>query len=70
MPKAHQLGGGREWDYLEDLAAAYAESGDFARAIESQAKAIELAPENINGMREMRSRLELYKQRKPYHRSP
>jgi Flp pilus assembly protein TadD len=66
--KAQQLSGGSEYTTLGTLAAAYAESGDFAKAREFQEKAINLAPEKSN--QEMRSRLELYKQRKPYHEQP
>jgi hypothetical protein len=50
------------------LAAAHAESGDFAKAREFQDKAIELAPDSFK--REWRSRLDLYKQNKPYHAQP
>ncbi len=63
--KANQLSGGKEWNYLGTLAAAYAESSDFAKAQEFQEKAIELAPEKSK--KQYRSRLELYKQGKPYH---
>ena len=52
------------WGCLEILAAAYAESGDFAAAKQWQAKAIELAPEKEKVV--LRSRLELYQQNKPF----
>ena len=41
--KAYQLDGGKYWGYFETLAAAYAESGDFKKAKDNQAKAIEMA---------------------------
>ena len=62
--KAHQLSGGKIWYYVATLAAAYAESGDFAKAQEFQAKAIELVPKAAKP--NYRTRLELYKQRKSY----
>lgn len=55
---------GMDW-FLDTLAAAYAEAGQFDAAVFYQRKALEKA---IN-KDEYRQRLELYKQRKPY-RSP
>ncbi len=66
--KAHQLSEGKIWYYLGTLAAAYAESGDFAKAQKWQEKAIDLAPEVAKP--HYRTRLELYKQEKPYHEQP
>ena len=63
--RACELANERNWDYIETLAAAYAESSDFEKAIEWQTKAIELEPEKED--ERLRSRLELYKQGKPYH---
>jgi len=56
-----------EWkDYqdLEALASAYAESGQFDEAIKWQEKTIELAPEESKDS--VRPALELYKSGKPY----
>ncbi len=66
--KANQLSGGKDSVVLDILAAAYAESGDFAKAREWEEKAIELAPKEIN--KDYRDQLELYKQGKPYHEPP
>ena len=66
--KAYQLPGGKDYSCLGTLAAAYAESGDFAKALVFQGKAIESASEEEKPA--MRSRLELYKQGKPYHAEP
>ncbi len=64
--KACQWTEGKNWTYVSTLAAAYAESGDFEKAKEWESKAIALAhDENIK--QRLRSRLELYKQGKPYH---
>jgi len=64
--KACELGGGKHWNYLVTLAAAYAESGDFDKAKECEAKVIEMAPDE-NSKQALRFRLELYKQGKPFH---
>lgn len=49
---------------LDTLAAAYAECGDFEKAIEYQKKAIELASENVKA--EYEKRLAAYKANKPW----
>jgi hypothetical protein len=51
------------------LAAVYAESGDFEKAKEWQAKAVEMTPDEKN-KQDGRARLELYKQGKPYREEP
>ena len=66
--KADELREGKDFMVTDALAAAYAESGDFAKARESQEKAIELAPDFIKPG--LRVRLELYKQGIPYHQPP
>ena len=68
--KACKLDGGENWHYIDTLAAAFAESGNFQKAKELQAKAIELAATDKTAadkdQQEMRDRLELYTQAKPY----
>ena len=68
--KAYQLGGGKNWSIVGTVAAAYAESGDFEKAKEWQAKAIELAKADKTATdkdkAEASSCLELYKQGKRY----
>ena len=72
--KAYQLSGGKEWSYLVTLAAAYAESGHFDKAKFWEAKAIEMATTDKSvtdkERAELSSRLELYKQGKPYREEP
>ena len=72
--KAYQLTEGKDAECIDTLAAAYAESGDFEKAKEWEAKAIELADAEKSApdtqKAEMASRLELYKQGKPYHEEP
>jgi tetratricopeptide (TPR) repeat protein len=58
-----------EWknpDYLNTLAAAHAESGDFEAAVKWQTKAIELLT-NEKGKEDYRTRLRLYRDRMSYH---
>ena len=52
-------------DYIDTLAAAYAESGDFDAAIKWQLKAIELAAANLSFKAAAEERLELYRAAKP-----
>jgi tetratricopeptide (TPR) repeat protein len=56
----------RDGRYLDTLAAAYAEAGEFDKAVETQQKALD-DPEFMRDEGEgARKRLELYRQRKPY----
>ena len=60
-----------EWktaENLDTLAAAYAELGDFAKAVEWQEKAIKTLPEECRKGGE--ERLKLYKDKKPYRKEP
>jgi tetratricopeptide (TPR) repeat protein len=58
----------REGQFLDTLAAACAECGDFEEAIRWEGKALERAP--VERITECLQRLELYKAHKPYHWSP
>jgi tetratricopeptide (TPR) repeat protein len=67
--KAYELTEERNWYYLDTIAAAYAETGDFEQARKWQAKAVEIAEmDRYDDTRKKvsRSRLELYRQNKPY----
>lgn len=58
-----------EWKngaYLDTLAAAYAEAGDFENAVKFQAHAIELSAASTDQQAGIRKRLELYRKKKPY----
>jgi tetratricopeptide (TPR) repeat protein len=66
--RAVEMTNGKWSDAVDTLAAAYAESGDFAKACEWQTKAVGLA--NDAQKEDFRSRLELYKQGKPYRWEP
>jgi tetratricopeptide (TPR) repeat protein len=65
--KACELTGWKEAVYLDTLASAYAESGDFKQAVKWQKKALESSEKFPEKERdEMRARLKLYEQGKPY----
>jgi hypothetical protein len=57
---------------IDVLATAYAEAGDFSRAIKFEKKAIdEIAnDEDVEQVDDRRERLKLFEQRKPYHEPP
>ncbi len=63
--QACELSGWKNGDYIDSLAAAYAESGDFQEAIKWQQNAIELGKKTQLTFNRPK-RLELYKQDKPY----
>jgi len=56
--------------YLDTLAAAYAEAGDFQSAIDWQEKTIELNGSDIYRNENLRPRLDLYRAGKPYRQEP
>ena len=63
--KACQLTGWKMPKYLDTLAVAYAEAGDFTNAIKWEDKSLELSPTN-----ERKGRLELFWSNKPYRMTP
>ena len=54
---------------LESLAAAYAESGEFDKAVETQEKALKYEEVRTQAEMAAQARLKLYKDGKP-HRQP
>lgn len=66
--KACDLAEGKNPDWLDTLAAAYAESGQFDEAVETESRAIELAPEAQRA--DLQARLESYRSQKPYRDAP
>jgi tetratricopeptide (TPR) repeat protein len=58
--------------FLDTLAAAYAETGRFPEAVATIQHAITLAEtaSPTNSLAKFRSRLELYRQQRPFHESP
>jgi tetratricopeptide (TPR) repeat protein len=68
--KAYQLANGSNANgTFSALAAAYAENGDFSKAVEWQTKAIDLTENNELKQRYL-ARLELFKQGKPFRMAP
>lgn len=66
--RACELTEWKNFGILDTLAAAYAEAGDFEKAVEWQTKAIELAPKDQR--EDLQARLELYEASKPYRELP
>jgi tetratricopeptide (TPR) repeat protein len=62
--RAIQLDGDGDWLYLDALAAAQANAGEFDEARQTLGKAIQIAPEKIATT--LRQRLKLYVSGKPY----
>jgi tetratricopeptide (TPR) repeat protein len=68
--KACELTNWENAAFVDTLAAAYAESGDFDSAVKQQRKAIELLSEEDEGPRaDMEERLKLYQSGKPYRQN-
>jgi tetratricopeptide (TPR) repeat protein len=62
-----------EWKnaaYIDTLAAAYAESGDFDQALKFQKRSLEMTGASATHRKGTEERLQLYQQRKPYREKP
>src|SRR5712692_2297627 len=70
--KATQLPGGEAPIVLRTLAAAYAEVGEFSKALETAERAAELATaqQNASLVETLRSEIELYRVNKPHREMP
>jgi serine/threonine-protein kinase len=69
--KACELTDWKKAMYVDALAAAYAEAGDFDSAVKQQKKAIDLMTEGEEHLRaDFKERLRLYQSGKPYRESP
>ena len=62
---ACEMSGWKDPNQVDTLAAAYAEAGEFAKAVEWQEKAIALAQGATSG-EDWAERLELYRKKTPY----
>jgi tetratricopeptide (TPR) repeat protein len=57
------------WDYIDTLAAAYAEAGDYENAVKFEEKAIRKA-RDAKVVEDAQKRLALYRQHRPFHLAP
>jgi tetratricopeptide (TPR) repeat protein len=64
--KACELTEYKNGGYVDTLAAAYAEAGDFAKAVEWQEKALKTGDIPIKDMAGAKKRLDLFKEKKAY----
>lgn len=64
--KACQLSKWNVFQPVDTLAAAYAEQGDFEKAVEYQTRALKLAPVKSDEREGMQERLRLYRASKPF----
>ena len=64
--RACELAGWKDSDFIDTLACAYAEAGQFDQAIHWQSKICQEAPDN----QDFASRLKLYQEGKPYRNDP
>ena len=66
--KACEMTKWKNWGYLDTLAAAYAQKGDFRNAVSYQQKAITVlgSGEDAATIQDLKSRLTLYRAGRPY----
>lgn len=62
--KAVTISGDKDWNFIDTLAAALAEKGDFDEAVKKQKRALELAPEEDKS--DYQARLKLYESKEAY----
>ena len=70
--QAVQLSGGNAPEILDTLAAAYAEAGQFPKAIETARQALDLSTaQNNKPLAEViQNQLQLFETNSPYHEKP
>ena len=62
--KACKISGNKDWYHLDTLATAYAENGEFDKAVEYAQKAIDVAPDNKRDL--CQQQLKRFKEKKPF----
>jgi tetratricopeptide (TPR) repeat protein len=68
--KACELTQWSNWRYLDTLAAAYAEEGDFDQAIKYEQQSVDTAAGSDPQRAQMQQRLALYREHKPFREEP
>jgi tetratricopeptide (TPR) repeat protein len=68
--KACELTDWKNPDYIDTLAAAYAEAGDFEKAIKYEKQAVSTDGLTDQNRSDAQKRMGLYQQQKPYHQAP
>ena len=68
--KACELTEWKNWMFIDTLAAAYAEAGDFKHAVEFQERALRTGNPTASEQKRMRERLSLYEQSTPFRDKP
>jgi hypothetical protein len=64
--KACELTKWKDWQFIDTLAAAYAEAGDFKHAIQYQQRALHTGHPTDSEQKEMRARLSIYQESRPF----
>jgi tetratricopeptide (TPR) repeat protein len=65
--KACDLTGWRNWECIDTLGVAFAESGDFEKAIDYEQQALAIKGVNDSAVMEMQDHILLYRQQQAYH---
>jgi Flp pilus assembly protein TadD len=64
--KACELDRWKRWSYIDTLAAAYAEAGDFDHAVKYEKQALQMMPAQPSNTERGNQRKQLYEHHKPY----
>ncbi len=64
--KACELTHWKEWNWIDTLAAAWAEAGDFKRAIQLEHQALRTGQPSASDQKDMRERISLYLRSQPF----
>ena len=64
--RACELTQWKQWSWIDTLAAAHAEAGDFKRAIKFQEQALRIGRPTESDLKGMRERLSLYQEARPF----
>ena len=68
--KACELAEWKDWEFIDTLAAAWAETGDFKHAIECQQRALRTGHPTDSEQKDMRERISIYQESRPFREEP